>query len=53
MLKVCFADRLTESGWLPKLRQLFPTWGIDLTRDAEACRKTRAETARALKLENV
>jgi len=53
VLKVCFADRLTESGWLPKLRQLFPTWGIDLTRDAEACRKTRAETARALKLENV
>jgi len=53
VLKVCFADRLTESGWLPKLRQLFPTWGIDLIRDAEACRKTRAETARALKLENV
>jgi len=53
VLKVCFADRLTESGWLPKLRMLFPTWGIDLTRHAEACRKTRAETARALKLEYV
>ena len=53
VLKVCFADRLTESGWLPKLRQLFPTWGIDLIRDAEACRKTRAETAKALKLEYI
>jgi malate dehydrogenase (quinone) len=53
VLQKCFPDRLTESGWLPKLKQIIPTYGIDLTRDADACRSTRAETALVLKLENV
>jgi len=53
VLQKCFPDRLTESGWLPKLKQIIPTYGIDLTRDADACRTTRAATAPVLKLENV
>ena len=53
VLQKCFASQLTESGWLPKLRVLFPSYGIDLTRDADATRKTRADTAAILKLENV
>ncbi len=53
VLRVCFAHRLTEDGWLPALRLLYPTYGIDLTVDADACYKTRADTARALKLEYV
>jgi malate dehydrogenase (quinone) len=53
VLQACFADKLTEDGWLPALRRLIPTYGIDLKVDADACRKTRAETARTLKLENV
>ena len=40
VLKVCFADRLTEDDWLPALKRLFPTYGIDLAVDADACRKT-------------
>jgi malate dehydrogenase (quinone) len=47
------ADELTESGWLPKLKEIIPTYGIDLTRDADACRRTRAETAAMLKVENI
>jgi len=53
VLQKCFASELTESGWLPKLREIIPTYGIDLTRDVDATRKTRAETAAVLKLENV
>jgi malate dehydrogenase (quinone) len=53
VLKVCFADRLTEDGWLPAVKRLFPTWGIDLAVDADACRSTRADTAAVLKIENI
>lgn len=53
VLHSCFAERLTEAGWLPKLRAVFPTWGIDLTKDADACRATRAATAPVLKIDNI
>ena len=50
VLEKCFAGKLTESGWLPKLRSIIPTYGIDLTQDAEACRHSRAATAAVLKI---
>jgi malate dehydrogenase (quinone) len=53
VLQKCFPGELTERAWLPKLKQIIPTYGIDLTRDADACRHIRAETAPVLKLENV
>jgi malate dehydrogenase (quinone) len=53
VLEKCFPDELTESAWLPKLKQIIPTYGIDLTRDADACRRIRAETAPVLKIDNV
>jgi len=53
VLRLCFAQKLTEDGWLPALRRLYPTYGIDLAVDADACYKTRADTARVLKLEYV
>jgi malate dehydrogenase (quinone) len=53
VLRTCFADRLTEEGWLPALRRLIPTYGVDLALDADACRKTRADTATVLKIANV
>jgi malate dehydrogenase (quinone) len=53
VLEKCFASELTESSWLPKLKEIIPTYGIDLTRDADACRKTRAHTAATLKVENI
>ena len=52
-LRKCFADRLTSDGWLPALKKIIPTYGIDLKTDADACRQTRQETAAALKLEFV
>jgi malate dehydrogenase (quinone) len=53
VLQKCFAGELTEAGWLPKLKQIIPSYGIDLKQDADACRRIRAETAPVLKLENV
>lgn len=53
VLSKCFADRLTPDGWLPRLKQMIPTWGIDLTKDADATRRTRADTAPVLGLQNV
>ncbi|MGU3475849.1 malate dehydrogenase (quinone) [Methylobacterium sp. D48H] len=53
VLEKCFADRLTPDAWLPRLKAVIPTYGIDLKRDAEACRRTRAETAPVLRIENV
>ena len=53
VLEKCFGDRFTADGWLPKLREVIPTYGIDLKADAEACRRTRADTAPVLKIENV
>jgi malate dehydrogenase (quinone) len=53
VLSKCFADRLTADGWLPKLKSMIPTWGIDLIMDADATRRTRAATAPVLGLKNI
>jgi malate dehydrogenase (quinone) len=53
VLEKCFATKLTEDGWLPRLREVIPTYGIDLKVDAGACRKIRSETALVLGLEFV
>ncbi len=53
VLQKCFPDELTESAWLSRLRQIIPTYGIDLKADADACRRIRADTAVALKVDNV
>ncbi len=53
VLQKCFADRLTDDAWLPKLKDIVPTYGIDLRQDADACRTIRTRTAAALHIENV
>jgi malate dehydrogenase (quinone) len=53
LLQTCFAGKLTPDGWLPKLKQIIPTFGVDLRIDAEACRRTRTDTAHTLGLQTV
>ncbi|MEA2790940.1 MAG: hypothetical protein QOG73_3346 [Acetobacteraceae bacterium] len=53
VLQKCFGDELTEDAWLPRLRAIIPTYGIDLKADAGACRRIRADTAPVLQIENV
>src|ERR1700704_21254 len=50
VLEKCFADELSASAWLPKLRQIIPSYGVSLIEDAELCRSVRAET---LNIENI
>jgi malate dehydrogenase (quinone) len=53
VLEKCFANELTEQAWLPKLKQIIPSYGISLIDDADFTRKIRSKTARALKIDDV
>ncbi|OEZ91842.1 malate dehydrogenase (quinone) [Duganella phyllosphaerae] len=53
ILQRCFDAKLTDDAWLPGLKAIIPTYGIDLKQDANACRTTRAATAALLKIDNV
>jgi len=51
VLRKCFPDRLTNEDWLPRLKEVIPTYGIDLRIDADACYQTRTVTASILGLQ--
>jgi malate dehydrogenase (quinone) len=53
VLKKCFPEELTASVWLPKLKEIIPSYGVSLIEDAELCRRVRADTAQILKIENI
>jgi malate dehydrogenase (quinone) len=53
VLQKCFKDELTPNGWLPKLKEMIPSYGESLADDAALTRRIRAETAAVLHLENV
>ena len=52
VLEKCFAGELTASGWLLKLKQMIPSYGVSLIDDAELTRHIRAATAGILKIDN-
>jgi malate dehydrogenase (quinone) len=51
VLDICFKDKMQSAGWKQKISEMIPTYGTNLSDDAELCRRTRAATARALNLE--
>ncbi len=53
VLETCFNDKITEDAWLPSLKRMIPTYGIDLKVDADVCRTSRAETAKVLRIDNI
>jgi malate dehydrogenase (quinone) len=53
VLEKCFSGELTESAWLPKLKQIIPSYGVSLIDDAEFLQHIRGETAQVLKVENI
>jgi malate dehydrogenase (quinone) len=52
-LEKCFANQLTAAEWLPKLKEIIPSYGVSLLEDADLCRRVRADTAAVLNVENV
>ncbi|OAF19379.1 malate dehydrogenase (quinone) [Bradyrhizobium neotropicale] len=53
VLEKCFSGELTASAWLPKLKQIIPSYGVSLIEDADLCRQIRAVTAEVLKVDNI
>jgi malate dehydrogenase (quinone) len=53
VLEKCFPNELTAFGWLPKLKEIIPSYGISLIEDADLLRRVRADTAAVLKVENI
>jgi malate dehydrogenase (quinone) len=53
VLQKCFAGALTPQAWLPKLKEMIPSYGHSLIDDAELTRTVRRETARVLGLVDV
>src|SRR6202789_4583986 len=53
VLQKCFSRGLTPGAWLPKLREIIPSYGISLLEDADLCRRVRADTAAVLNLQNI
>ena len=51
VLERCF--KLTASRWLPKLKEIIPSYGESLIKDAALTRQVRADTAAVLHLDNV
>jgi malate dehydrogenase (quinone) len=51
VLQKCFPDELTPSAWLPKLKEIIPSYGISLIDDGDLLRRVCADTAPVLKLE--
>jgi malate dehydrogenase (quinone) len=53
VLQKCFGGELTATAWLPKLKEIVPSYGISLIDDADFTRNIRSKTARALKIDDV
>jgi malate dehydrogenase (quinone) len=51
VLQKCFAEELAGAGWLPRLKEIIPSYGVSLIDDVETSDRVRAETAAALKIE--
>ena len=53
VLEQCFKHELTANGWLPRLKEMIPSYGELLIENAELCRRVRADTAAVLHLATV
>lgn len=52
VLEKRFGKELAGGG-ADRLKTILPAYGVDLTRDADACRDIHVETAAVLRVENV
>jgi malate dehydrogenase (quinone) len=53
VLEKCFKDELTAGRWLPKLKEIIPSYGESLLEDASLVRQVRSDTAARLHLDDV
>jgi malate dehydrogenase (quinone) len=48
-----FPKKLSAGGWLPKLKEMIPSYGQSLIENPAFCQRIRAETAAILKINNI
>ncbi|HUO08373.1 MAG TPA: malate dehydrogenase (quinone) [Phycisphaerae bacterium] len=53
VLERCFPEKLTDAAWLPKLKQMIPSYGQSLSDNPALCQRLRAETASILHIQNI
>jgi malate dehydrogenase (quinone) len=53
VLRKCFAPELASEGWLRRLKEIIPSYGVSLIDDAALSDRIRADTAAVLKIENL
>jgi malate dehydrogenase (quinone) len=53
VIERCFAEQVKSGGWSVKLKQIIPSYGQSLARNAALCRQVRAETATVLNINNI
>jgi malate dehydrogenase (quinone) len=53
VLEKCFKEKLTANRWLPRLKDIMPSYGESLIKDAALTRQVRADTAAVLHLDNI
>jgi malate dehydrogenase (quinone) len=53
VIERCFAEKLKAGAWLPKLKEMIPSYGQSLIENAALCQRVRTETAAILKINNI
>jgi malate dehydrogenase (quinone) len=53
VLQKCFAEQLKSGGWLPRLKEIIPSYGLSLIDDQALADRIRADTAAVLRIENL
>jgi len=53
VIERAFGDKLKTGAWLPKLKQMIPSYGQSLIADAALLQRVRAETAAVLNINDI
>lgn len=53
VIERCFADKLSDTKTLAKIKKMLPSYGKSLIDDAELCKKIRLKTAKILNIHSV
>jgi len=51
LLNRCFKDKINSQAWQAKLKEMIPSHGQSMAKDAELLRRLRAKTSEVLKIE--
>lgn len=53
LIQRAFPEKLKQGTWLPKLKEMIPSYGQSLIDNTALCQRVRAETAELLKIDNI